>query len=181
LGGPPFRLDARWDDSAAIRHARLRRIRCAQHRADLHRAEALRGLDPCLHARQPTSGHFRTFYGHSGLLLQIPLRGAMTTGIGGSEQHRDRRATRPDVCRATGPAQLSADSAKDSAKRDSKRPLKRPPSTPSRTSHSSPPRRSKTSDTTSASTATANQLSVEKTPLMNKAAIDQQGRESPAQ
>ena len=71
-----------------------------------------------------------------------------------------------------GPAQLSADSAKDSAKRDSKRPLKRPPSTPSRTSHSSPPRRSKTSDTTSASTATANQLSAEKTPLMNKAAIN---------
>ena len=52
------------------------------------------------------------------LLLQIPLRGAITTGIGGSEQHRDRRATRPDVYRVMGPAQLSADSAKDSAKRD---------------------------------------------------------------
>ena len=26
-----------------------------------------------------------------GLLLQIPLRGATTAGIGGSEQHRDRR------------------------------------------------------------------------------------------
>ena len=74
----------------------------------------------------------------------------MTTGIGGSEQHRDRRATRPDVYRVMGPAQLSADSAKDSAKQDSKRPLKRPPSTPSRTSHSSPPRRSKTSDTRTA-------------------------------
>jgi len=92
----------------------------------------------------------------------------MTTGIGGSEQHRDRRATRPDVYRVMGPAQLSADSAKDSAKRDSKRPLKRPPSTPSRTSHSSPTRRSKTSDT-----RTAKQLSAEKTPLINKAQINE--------
>ena len=98
--GPPFRLGACWDDSAAPEHARLQRIRCAQHRADLHRAEALRGLDPGLHMRQPTSGHFLTFHGHSGLLLQAPLHGAMTTGIGGSEQHRGRRATCPDVYKA---------------------------------------------------------------------------------
>ena len=101
------------------------------------------------------------------LLLQIPLRGAMTTGIGGSEQHWDRRATRPDVYRVMGPAQLSADSAKDPATQDSKRPLKRPLSTLSQTSHSSPPRRSKTSDT-----RTAKQLSAEKTPLINKTEIN---------
>ena len=88
LGGLPFRLDVRWEGSAVIRHTQLRRIRCVQHHADLHRAEVLRGLDPCLHMRQPTSGHIRTFHRHSGLLLQVPQRGGMTSGIGSSEQHQ---------------------------------------------------------------------------------------------
>ena len=92
VGGPPFGLDARWDDGAATRHVQLQRIRCAQHRAG-----ALRGLGPYLHVHQPPSGHLRTFCGHPWLLLQMPRRGAMTTGTGGPEQHRDRRATRPDV------------------------------------------------------------------------------------
>ena len=38
------------------------------------------------------------------VLLQIPMRGAMTMGIGGSEQNRDRRATRPDVLQGYGPS-----------------------------------------------------------------------------
>ena len=131
------------------------------------------------YSNQPTSGHFRTFYGHSGLLLQIPLRGAMTTGIGGSEQHRDRRATRPDVYRVMGPARLSADSDQ---KKASEGLAKTAISTTDLQSKNQFhfPKSSRCLEDNSASTATANQLSAEKTPLINKAAINE-ARESPAQ